>query len=413
MNFDTTAIHNNSGGSQWANASCVPIFQTSSFHYDTAQELADVFEGKSPGYIYTRISNPTNIAFEMRLNALEDGIGAIATSSGMAAISSVVLGLLRSGDEIVATNGIFGGSVSLLKNILSKFGVTTKFIDPLDITAFKQTIGEKTRLVFTESICNPTLAVPDITEISKITRSANIPLIVDNTIATPYVFLPGKFGADIVIHSTSKFINGHGNAIGGAIIDTGNYNWKAGKFDDIKELARKAGNFAFLSHLRNLVHRDIGGCASPFNSFLMIQGLETIGLRMEKHCRNAMEIARFLEAKGVGQVNYPGLESSSSFQTAKKLFVDKFASVLTFGLGSKERAFKFIDSLKTAKNLANLGEVKTVVIHPASTIFREFSAEDLRLLGIEEDTVRISVGIEDIEDIKNDFNNAIENTLRR
>ncbi len=414
MNFDTSAIHSGLAQGQFAGASTVPIFQSAAHSYKSAQELADVFAGAAPGHIYARITNPTNFALEKRLADLEDGIGAIAAASGMAAISSVVLGLVRAGDEIITTNGIFGGTVSLFANTLSRFGIVTKFIDPRDADNFKNAITAKTKLIFVESLSNPALFIPDISEIAKTAKSANIPLVVDNTAATPYIFMPGDFGASIVVHSTSKFINGHGTAIGGAIIDTGNYDWLNGIFDDIRDKAGKAGNFAFLSHLRNLICRDLGGCASPFTSFLMLQGLETLGIRMEKHCDNARKLADFLnQCDDVAMVNYPGLAGNASFETANRLFGGRYGSLLTFGLGSREKAFKFIDSLTLAKNLANIGDAKTVVIHPASTIFHEFSDEKRIELGIADDMIRVSVGIENYDDIKEDFKNAIEKTLRR
>ncbi len=409
MKADTLAIHGGFTGDRETGATAVPIHQTVSYAYRSAQELADVFDGKVPGYIYTRIANPTTTALEARLTQLEDGIGCIATSSGMAAIAAVVMGLVKTGDQILSAAGIFGGTVSLFENTLGRFGVETVLVDVADTNNFVNAINDKTKLVFVETIGNPRMDVPDIPAIAEIAHKVNIPFIVDNTLTTPALFKPVAFGADIVIHSTSKFINGHGTAIGGAIIDTGNYDWRKGLFEDIKKLSEKARQLAFLSHLRNLIYRDLGGCPAPMNSFLMLQGLETLFGRMVKHCENAKKLADFLlEHSKVSWVNYPGLENSQFFNRAVRLFDGQGGGVLTFALGTKERAFKFIDSLKLAKNLANLGDAKTLVIHPASTIFHEFSDTEKEKMGVAADMIRVSVGIEDFEDIKADLEQAMD-----
>ena len=409
MKNETLAIHGGFAGDRETGATAVPICQSVSYAYKSAQELADVFEGKSPGYIYTRIANPTTAALEVRLTQLEDGIGCIATSSGMAAIASVVMGLVKTGDQIIAATGIFGGTVSLFENILGRFGVETIWVDTADTNNFAKAINNSTKLIFVETIGNPRMDVPDISAIADIAHKANIPFVVDNTLTTPAIFKPGAVGADIVIHSTSKFINGHGTAIGGAIIDTGNYDWRKGVFEDIKKLSGKVGQLAFLSHLRNLIYRDLGGCPAPMNSFLMLQGLETLSCRMIKHCENAKNLAKFLQTHPkVSWVNYPGLEDNDFYSRVAKLFDGCGSGLLTFGLDTKKRAFKFIDSLKLAKNSANLGDAKTLVLHPASTIFHEFSAIEKEKMGVTADMIRVSVGIEDFEDIKADFEQAFE-----
>jgi len=412
MKFDTLSIHGGFAGDSTNGATAVPIWQTVSYAYKTAEELADVFDGKAAGYIYTRIANPTTAALEARLTELEDGIGCIATSSGMAAIASVVMGLVRTGDTIIAAAGIFGGTVSLFKNTLGRFGVGTVLVDVADTSNFANAISDKTKLIFVETIGNPRMDVPDIPAIAEIAHRANIPFVVDNTVTTPALFRPGAFGADIVIHSTSKFINGHGTAIGGAIIDTGNYDWRKGPFEDIKQLSGKAGQLAFLAHLRNLIYRDLGGCPAPMNSFLMLQGLETLSGRMAKHCENAQRLAWFLrERPKVNWVNYPALPDNQFHSRVNKLFGGWGGGLLTFGLGDKQKAFRCINSLKLAKNLANLGDAKTLVIHPASTIFHEFCADEKQKMGVSEDMVRVSVGIEDFEDIRADFEQAIEKSF--
>ena len=409
MRADTLAIHGGFKGDDSSGATAVPIYQTVSYAYKTAQELADVFDGKTPGYIYTRIANPTTTALEARLTQLEDGIGCIATSSGMAAIASVIMGLVRAGDEIITAAGIFGGTVSLFENTLGRFGIKTTLVDAGDTEQFAKAVNDKTKLIFVETIGNPRMDVPDIPAIAEIAHKANIPFVVDNTVTTPFLVKPGKFGGDIVIHSTSKFINGHGTAIGGAIIDTGNYDWRKGPFEDIRQLSERVGQLAFLAHLRSLVYRDLGGCPAPMNSFLMLQGLETLSGRIVKHCENAKELALFLqEHPNIQWVDYPGLPSSKFNSRVVKLFGGRGGGLLTFGLGGKQKAFRFIDSLKLAKNLANLGDAKTLVLHPSSTIFHEFSAEEQNKMGVGEDMIRVSVGIEDFEDIRRDFERAIE-----
>lgn len=412
MKTDTVAIHGGFADDGSSGATAVPINQTVSYAYKTAQELADVFDGKSPGYIYTRIANPTTAALEARLTELEGGIGCIATSSGMAAIASVVMGLVRSGDEIISAAGIFGGTVSLFENTLGRFDVKTNLVDAGDTKQFSKAVNDKTKLIFVETIGNPRMDVPDIPAIAEIAHRANIPFVVDNTVTTPFLMRPVEFGADIIVHSTSKFINGHGTAIGGAIIDTGNYRWSDGPFEDIKKLSERFRQIAFLEHLRNLIYCDLGGCAAPMNSFLMLQGLETLSGRMVKHCENAKKLAEYLRSHPkVSRVNYPGLTSSEFYDRVVKLFNGSGGGLLTLGLGGKQKAFRFIDSLKLAKNLANLGDAKTLVIHPSSTIFHEFSITEQNKMGIGEDMVRVSVGIEDFEDIRSDFEQAIEKAL--
>lgn len=412
MKIKTLAIHGGFSSGGFYGATAVPVYQTTAYAYKTAQELADVFDGKAAGYIYTRLANPTTSALEARLTELEGGIGCIATSSGMAAIASVVMGLLRTGDEIIAAAGIFGGTTSLFVNTLSRFGITTRLVDAGDTKKFTEAVNKKTKVFFVETIGNPRMDVPDIRAIAQIAHNVNIPFVVDNTITTPFLIRPGDFGADIVVHSTSKFINGHGTAIGGAIIDTGNFNWQNGAFEDIGKLAKKAGRFAFLAHLRNLIYRDLGGCPAPMNSFLMLQGLETLPERITAHCENASKLAQYLEKHPrVSWVNYPGLAGSKFHGRTVELFGGRGGGLLTFGLGDKQKAFKLIDSLKLAKNLANLGDIKTLVIHPASTIFHEFDTATQKKMGVTEDMIRVSVGIEDFEDIKADFEQAIEKSF--
>ncbi|MCL5102510.1 MAG: O-acetylhomoserine aminocarboxypropyltransferase/cysteine synthase [Armatimonadetes bacterium] len=410
MDIETLALHGGFAPDGVAGSTVAPIHQTTAFAYASSEGLSNAFTGRGPGYIYSRIANPTSSAFEKRLAEMEGGVGCLSCSSGMAAIASVVMGLTRAGDHIVASSGIFGGTVSFFAKTLSRFGVTTTFVDAGDVEAYRAAILPETKLIFVETITNPRMDVPDLPAISEIARGAGIPLVVDSTVTSPVLVQPGKWGADIVIHSVSKFINGHGNSLGGAIVDTGNFDWRSGPFEDIAQLAKRAGQLAFLAHLRTLIYRDLGCCPSPFNSFMHLTGIEGLALRMGAHCRNALALAEYLsEHPKVGWVNYPGLKSSPNHETASRLFGGRFGGVLTFGLGSAEGAYALIDHLALAQNLANIGDSKTLVIHPASTIFSEFTPEQRLAMGVPDDLVRVSVGVESANDIIADFQSALSN----
>jgi len=408
MMSKTSGIHaGNMGQSNWGQ-STVPVFQSTAYAYETAEELEAVFAGRAPGFIYTRIANPTNATLERRLNALEDGVGCIATASGMAALATTLLGLLSTGDEMVAGSGLFGGTVSLLDNVLGRWGIKVQYADVTCTENIAAAITPKTRLILVETIGNPRMDVPDLPAIAELAQQAGIPLIVDSTVTPPTVLRPKQWGADIVVHSTSKFINGHGTAIGGAIIDTGRYDWATSPFESVKPYQR-AGQLAFLSSLRNGAYRDLGACPAPQNSFLMLQGLETLALRMPQHCANAARLAKRLRDHAeVAWVNYPGLEDSPFYERIQRLFGGVGGALLTFGLGSKERAFRFINALELARNLANLGDAKTLVIHPASTIFHEFEPAQQAHMGVTQDMLRVSVGLEDFSDVYSDFRQAID-----
>lgn len=409
MKKHTLAIHGGYVPDRETGARTDPICQTIGYAYGSGEELADVFAGRAPGYVYTRISNPTTYALERRLTQMEGGVGSLVCSSGMAGITCVLTGLLRAGDHILSAAGIFGGTVSLFQNTFGRFGIETTFVDAADTEQFAKNIKKNTRMIFLETIGNPRMDVPDIEAIAALAQKAGIPLVVDSTLTTPILFQSKNWGVDIVVHSTSKFINGHGNSIGGVVIDTGNFCWEKGPFEDIRELAKKAGQLAFLSYLRNLIYRDLGCCASPFNSFLTLTGVETLPGRMSRHCGNAQQLAQYLEGHSkVKWVNYPGLESSRFHERVGKLFDGRGGGLLTFGLDSREAAFKFINATKLAQNMTNLGDAKTLVLHPSSTIFHEFALEDQKAMGVSEDMIRVSVGIEDFEDIKDDFAQALE-----
>ena len=408
MDIATLALHGGYIPDQNVGSTTAAIHQTSAYAYATSGEIGDVFSGRAPGYIYSRISNPTASAFERRLAEMEHGIGCLSCASGMAAISSTAMGLTRAGDHIVSANGIFGGTISFFAKTLSRFGVATTFVDSGDLDAFREAIRPETKMIFLETITNPRMDVPDLPAIAEIAHSVGIPLVVDSTVTTPVLVRPKEWGADIVIHSVSKFINGHGNSIGGAIIDTGNFDWRKGPFEDISLLAKRAGKLAFLAHLRSLIYRDLGCCPSPFNSFLHLMGIEGLPIRMEVHCRNAQELAEYLAGHPkVAWVNYPGLKSNPYHEVASRLFGGRYGAVLTFGLNNGEAARQFVDKASLAQNAANIGDSKTLVIHPASTIFQEYSPEERESMGVSEDLVRVSVGVESIKDIIADFESAL------
>lgn len=412
--FETKAIHSGINPARHLGATSVPIYETSSFAYDTAQELADVFEGKMQGHVYSRISNPTVSAFEERMNSLENGTGAIATSSGMAAIATILFSLTSQGDEIVTSRSLFGGTFLLFSKIFEKYGIRFVFVDPLDPEELQSAFSDRTRAVFLETIGNPKLDVPDIGLVSDLAEKYDVPLVVDSTLTTPYLLKAKEFGVSLVLHSTTKYITGTGSTIGGVIVDLGNFDWSSCKSGSIRTTAGKVrGGLAFLAVARKEVLQNTGCCLSPFNAYLHSIGLETLALRMERHCSNALELAEFLsEHPGVPAVNYPGLRDNRCFATAEKQFGGRFGGLLTFRLGSREKCFRLIDSLKIAKNLANLGDAKTLIIHPASTIFCDCTDEEMNQAGVSEDLIRVSVGIEATNDIIRDFDQALKEVTR-
>lgn len=408
LKFDSLLIH---GGSEAgpAGATSVPIVQSSSFAYSSAEELEDVFRGRAAGQVYTRLGNPTTEALEKRLALLEGGGAAIATSSGMSAITTAVMTIVQAGDEILASSSLFGGTFSLFRDTLSNYGITTRFVDPCDHAAVAGAINERTRLLFVETIGNPKLDVPDIPALADIAHAAGIPIVVDTTVTSPYLATGADLKADILAYSTSKYINGTGTTIGGAIIDRGAFNWDNPRFPHFAAFHKKYRQFAFTARARKLVHKDIGACPSPFNSFLLTEGIQTLALRMDRHCDNALALASFLKTHpNVAWVSYPGLDDSPHHAVACKLYGKRFGGLLTFGTGDKASAFKLINALSMAKNLANIGDAKTLVIHPASTICVDYSPEDKALMGVGEDTIRVSVGIENYQDIVEDFRQALD-----
>lgn len=406
MKFNTGLLHGNFTSDKKTGATLTPIYQSTAFQHKTAEELENIFKGSELGYIYTRINNPTIESFERRMAFLEKGIGAVACASGMSAVSLAVLNILKSGDEILSGSGIFGGTYNLFEG-LAEFGIRATYAEGNDRAQFETCITDKTRLIFVETIGNPKLDVADIRDLAELAHAHGIPLIVDNTVATPYLMRPVELGADIVIHSTSKYINGSGNSIGGVIVDSGRFQWDLEKYPALNKY-KKFGNFIYLAKLRKSIFQDFGACISPFNAYLNSLGLETLGLRMDRLCDNALALSLTLkENNQVSFVNYPGLVDNRYHEIAKQQFSGKFGGILTIRVGSKENAFKVINNLKYAVNLANIGDARTLVIHPASTIYYMNSIEEKEKMGVYEDLIRISVGLEDREDIIEDFQQAL------
>ncbi len=408
LNFNTTLLHGRSKGKSFLGETTMPIFQVNAFSHESPEKLEKVFNNKASGYAYSRIANPTIASFENKIAELEHGIGAAACSSGMAAITMTLLNILSAGDEVIAASGLFGGTIDLFGD-LSPFGITTRFVNHISVENIEPLITEKTKAVFGELIGNPALDIVDIEKVSAFLHNKGIPLIIDSTTATPYLVNPLDHGADIVVHSSSKYINGSGTAISGIIVDSEKFNWSADRYPAFSGY-EKFGKFAFLSKLRNGIWRNIGACLSPFNAYLNNIGLETLGLRMEKACNTAKQLAKFFESADGVTVNYPGLTSSPYYELADKYFGGKGGAILTIRTGSKESAFKLINALHIPLIATNIGDVRTLVIHPYSTIYARASHEQKINAGVFEDTIRISVGIEDAKDLIDDFKQAIDKT---
>jgi O-acetylhomoserine (thiol)-lyase len=403
-------------------ARAVPIYQTTSFVFRNTKQAADLFALKEDGHIYSRISNPTIEAFEKRITDIEGGTGAVAVSSGMAAETQALLGITQLGDEIVAGNNLYGGTYQLLNHSLPKLGRTTTFVDSSKPEKFKNAITKKTRIIYIETIGNPKLDVPDFEKIAEIAHKAGIPLVVDNTVGVGIV-RPIEYGADIIVQSATKWIGGHGTSIGGVIVDSGNFNWDNGKFPELVgpdpsyhgvSYWEKYGNAAFINKIRNHMLRDFGSCLSPFNAFLFLQGLETLHLRVERHCENAVTVAKFLKKHpNVSWVNYPGLPEHPSHKTAKEYLKNKYGGLVGFGIkGGLKAGKRFIESVKLLSHLANIGDAKSLVIHPASTTHQQLTKEERKETGVTEDYIRLSIGLENIEDIKEDIDQALKKAVK-
>ena len=409
MRFNTSLLH--AGVQKEANGSTLPpVYQTSAFEQTSATDLEKIFENNAPGFCYTRVGNPTVTAFENRITKLEGGIASIACASGMAALMNAFLNILRSGNEIVSSASLYGGTIDLFTD-LEAFGITTRYVENNNWEQIEGAINEHTRLVFAETIGNPCLDVTDIEKLAEIAHAHELPLIVDNTTSTPYLIQVLKHGADIVVNSSSKYINGSSNSISGVLTDGGKFKWKKEKYPGLADYL-KFGPMAFIAKLRNGLFRNTGACLAPVNAYLNVIGLETLGLRMERQCNNAAALAKWIEETYPDvTVNYPGLESSPWHVIAKKQFENGYGAILTLRVGSKKQAFDFIDSLNIAYTLSNIGDTKTLVIHPGSTISLHSTEKQKEDAGVFEDLIRVSVGIEDIEDLKEDFAQAFAKIL--
>ena len=417
--FATNALHaghdvTNNGGTR-----AVPIYQTSSYVFNNSDHASNLFSLSEAGYIYTRLNNPTNDVLEQRLAKLEGGIGAVVTASGASAIATTLLTLLKAGDHIVASNSLYGGTYNLLNVTLPRLGITTTFVDPSEAENFLKASQENTRVFFAESLGNPKLDVLDLKSISIIAQTYKVPFIVDNTVATPYLLNPIEPGADIVIHSLTKYISGNGTSLGGAIIDAGNFDWSNGKFPEFTEPSagyhglkyyEVLGASSFIAKVRIEGLRDLGASLSPFNAFQIIQGLETLAIRIKKHSENALELAKWLQKQSeVAWVNYPGLTSSKYYDLAQHYLPEGQSGVVTFGLKSGfEGAKKVADGTKLFALVANIGDTKSLIIHPASTTHQQLSEVQQISTGVSKDLIRLSVGLEDVEDLKADLKAVFE-----
>ena len=419
--FETLQLHAGQVVDATTKSRAVPIYQTTSFVFEDTQEGADLFALQKAGNIYTRITNPTTSAFEERIAALEDGVGALATASGMAALTYTILGLAHAGDHVVAASTIYGGTFNLLKETLPRYGITTTFVDIDNLEEVESAIKDNTKLVLIETLGNPVINIPDIEKIAEIAHKHQIPLVSDNTFATPYLINVFSHGVDIAVHSATKFIGGHGTTIGGVIVDSGKFDWAAsGKFPQFVNedpsyhnlsYTRDVGAAAFIVALRVQLLRDTGAALSPFNSFLLLQGLETLSLRVERHVQNAEKIVDFLvNHPKVEKVNYPKLADSPYHALAEKYLPKGVGSIFTFHVkGGEAEARKVIDSLEIFSNLANVADAKSLVVHPATTTHAQLSDSDLEAAGVAKNQIRLSIGLENVDDLIEDLRLALEN----
>ena len=417
MGFATKSLHAGHAPDSATHARAVPIYQSTSFTFADSNDAADLFALKKFGNIYSRIMNPTTDVFEQRVAALEGGVAALATSSGQAAQFLAISSLMEPGDELVSASTLYGGTYTQFDVSFRRIGINVKFVEPDDPENFRKAITPKTKALYGETIANPRMNVLDIEKVSAIAHEAGVPLIVDNTMASPYLCRPIEFGADIVVHSATKFLGGHGTSIGGIIVDSGRFQW-TDKYPAITQpspgyhgmkFAEVFGNLAYIIKVRVEGLRDFGPCVSPFNSFLFIQGIETLKFRMDAHSRNALQVAQWLEKNpSVSWVKYPGLASSPYHSLAQKYLPAGQGSIVTFGIkGGLNAGRKLIDSVQIFSHLANLGDAKSLIIHPASTTHQQLSTEQQLAAGVTEDLVRLSVGIEDVDDIIWDLDQAI------
>ncbi|HHV63012.1 MAG TPA: homocysteine synthase [Firmicutes bacterium] len=429
--FETIALHGGQVPDPTTNARAVPIYQTTSYVFNSVEHAANLFGLKEFGNIYSRIMNPTTDVLEKRLAELEGGSGALAVASGQAAITLAILNITRAGQNIVSTSYLYGGTYNLFHYTLARLGIEVRFVDSSDPDNFRKAIDDDTRLLYTESVGNPKNNVDDFEEIARIAHDHGIPFFVDNTVTTPYLLRPFEYGADVVVHSLTKFIGGHGTSIGGAIVDSGKFNWNNGKFPEITEpdpsyhglsywdafgLHDKAiiPGIAYIFKARVQLLRDLGPALSPFNAFLFLQGLETLPLRMKQHCENALKVARWLQSHpAVSWVNYPGLPNHPDHERAKRYLPKGQGAIIGFGIkGGREAGIKLINSVKLFSHLANIGDAKSLIIHPASTTHQQLTPEEQLSTGVTEDFVRLSIGLENVDDIMADLDQALAESQR-
>lgn len=419
MKFDTILVQGAHKAKDNRHCIPVPIYQTTAFDFDNVQYAADLFDLKTAGDIYTRISNPTTQVLEERLAALEGGVGALCVSSGQSASLIAVLNLAKSGDEVVASSTLYGGTFNLLGVTLEKLGIKTIFVESEDPDAYEKAITDRTKCIFTEMVGNPKLNITDIEPLAEVAHRHGIPLIVDNTVPSPYLCKPFDFGADIVVHSLTKYVSGHGNSMGGAIVDSGKFNWvKSGKFPDLvnpdpsyhglsyTETFKEA---AFIVKARGQLLRDLGSCMSPFNAYLTLLGLETLHLRMQRVSDTALKVAKYLQSHPkIAWVNYPGLEGGEYYELSKKYLPKGASSIIAFGVkGGREAGIRFIEKVKLLIHATNIGDSRSIITYPCLTTHRQLNDEQLRACGISDDFMRLSVGLEDYEDIIEDVNQAL------
>ncbi|HOA06415.1 MAG TPA: O-acetylhomoserine aminocarboxypropyltransferase/cysteine synthase [Spirochaetota bacterium] len=426
LRAESLAVHAGQEADPVTGSRAVPIYQTTSYQFKDAEHAAALFGLKEFGNIYTRLMNPTTDVLEKRIAALDGGIGALAVASGQSAISLAILNIAQAGDEIVSFDNLYGGTYSLFKNTFARFGIKVNFVKSNDLEALKKAITAKTKAVYAESIGNPKLDVADIESASKIAHENGIPLIIDNTVA-PYLLRPFDFGADIIVYSATKFLGGHGTSLGGIIVDSGKFNWENGKFPLITdadpgyhglkftEALKPIGNIAYIIKARVSLLRDLGPAISPFNSFLLLQGIETLHLRLPRHAENALAVAEFLEKNpSVEWVNYPGLSKNSEKKRADKYLKKGAGAVIGFGIkGGLEAGKKFINSLELISHLANIGDAKSLAIHPASTTHQQLSEDEQLATGVTPEFIRLSIGIENIDDIIEDITQALKKSQEK
>jgi O-acetylhomoserine (thiol)-lyase len=422
LKFETLQLHAGQEPDSATNSRAVPIYQTTSYVFNDSEHAANLFALKEPGNIYTRIMNPTTDVLEKRIAALDGGVGALAVASGTAAITYAILNIARSGDHIISASNLYGGTYNLFANTIKDFGIDTTFVDYDDLAGFEAAIKDNTKAIFLESIGNPNATIADLEAVSELAHKYGLPVIVDNTFATPYLFRPLDHGADIVVYSATKFLGGHGTSIAGLIVDGGKFDWASGRFDNFTTpdsgyhglKYADLGEAAFILKARVKLLRDTGAALSPFNAFLILQGIETLSLRLERHVENARKVVKFLvDSPYVDWVSYPELESHKDNALAEKYFPKGAGSIFTFGIkGGVEQGKKFIDSLEIFSHLANVADAKSLIIHPASTTHAQLTEEQQKSAGLSPETVRISVGLENIDDLLADLEQALEKSQK-